>query len=182
MMSMRSHSLGRRGMEMAVGTLVTMIVGIVIIIAGIVIVNMVRDASIDEVGRVTSEQQARIRALLSEGKLVAVYPASARLRSGDAYTFALGVQNVVGADQFSVAVTSPNVATLKKTGEPAGKEWTAVYFENPDAGRSLDMPIRIIAGPAVERGEYAFIVTVSYKDASGEMVQYDTPQLFTVTI
>lgn len=164
-------------MELAINTLVVMILGILIVGSGIVLVSKISGSGIEVVEQLSKDKEQQLQSMLAQGQLVAVFPSSQEVAGGKSTTFGIGVFNVQDTEQvFSFSITSETAPV--GAGED---EWRISYIPLtvPSKGRAT-APIIVTPGNAVPAGTYTFIVNVTYQDA-GEAVPHET-RFFTVRV
>lgn len=179
-------SLNRKGFEVAVGTLVTIILGVLILGAGITLVWSIVDEGSNAATLLTGSAERELQQMLSQGKLVAVAPASIEIKAGETGTIGVGVHNRRleettfflsvpsgrDQDQFPVDIAPRNAPA------PIGA-WEIKYFEGLTipANEKAYAAISIHVPSDTPSGTYTFLVQVS------ETTQvYDSVRLFTVRV
>ncbi len=91
-------------MEMSVGTMVTIVLLMVVLVLGIFFVRQIFSAGTDAIYAIDAEVQSEIQKLFAEeGREVGIYPTSRRieLRQGDSGGFAFSIRNI--AEQATYA-------------------------------------------------------------------------------
>jgi hypothetical protein len=160
----------RSGMELAVSTLVVMILGILIIGGGIILVGKISGGGIDVIDKVSNDQQRDLQAMLTSGQLVAVTPAHQNFAGKD-LRFGLGISNHLGErTKFSISVTS-----AQGWGVNHLPDITINHTEQATA------PIIITVPSDAPQGTYTFLVNVTHT-ADGEIALYDSTRFFTVRV
>ena len=165
----------RKGVELAVNTVVVLILGVIVVGAGVALVwDLVREGSAFA-GEVSTAQRSRLAQLYGEGQLVAVTPQSLELRAGDRGQVAVGVRSILSAEEaFTVGVrgTGPD--------EQPAAGWRIVHFTDltvrPDL--SADVAVAVTPPETAPRGVYTFIVKITRSDGA----VYDSPRFFTVRV
>lgn len=179
-------SLNRKGFEVAVGTLVTMILGVIILGAGTLLVWQIVDEGTDVAVHLTGGVERELQQLLSQGKLVAVAPPSIELKAGETGTVGVGILNRrleettfflsvpsgLDQDQFPIDIAPRN------TPAPPSM-WEIKHFEGItiSANEKAFAAISITAPKDTPSGTYTFLVHVS----EGTQL-YDSARLFTVRV
>src|SRR3989344_5188244 len=95
-MKIKSLKSKKAAMEMSVGTMVTIVLLMVVLVLGIFLIQRIFRAGTNAIDSVDSEVQSQIQKLFSEeGKTIAVYPTSREitLSKGDRKGFAFSVRN-----------------------------------------------------------------------------------------
>jgi hypothetical protein len=175
--------MGRKGFELAISTLVVMILGIVILGGGIMLLAKLVDSAQPIAEDLSTEQLRDLRRLLANGQLVATTPADQGVDAGKYASVGVMVENRLASDAtFTVDVVGkdnddkpiPLATSTKENGK-----WLISYFtELPvDADAQGTAIINIRPGKDVPRGTYIFIVTI---EEAGK--QYDLPRSFTLRV
>lgn len=175
--SLFSHSFSppksRKGMEIAINTLVVMILGILIVGGGMVLVAKISSGGAGIADEISKDQERGLAALLNEGQLVAAYPSAQTVPAGETRTYAIGVFTPGAAENFTITVAS---------GDINPSQWKVNYLPKlaTKPGKSATALITVMPTRSVPKGEYTFIVTVKYDDATADT--YDSPRFFTVKV
>jgi uncharacterized protein YneF (UPF0154 family) len=138
----------KAAMEMSVGTIVTIVLLMAVLILGIFLVQRIFKSSVNAIDEVDNEVQSQIRQLFAkEGNKIAIYPTSREitLEKGDTPKgFAFSVKNIdVEEAEFSYLIVADDVS---KCGSTFSKEKadnmligsSGVFTLGP--GNSLDLP------------------------------------------
>lgn len=162
-------------MEFAIGTLVTIILGVVIVGFGIVFVWNIVSQGEQVSTALTSSQERELEAMLASGKLVATTPQQRTIRAGETGTFGVAVLNRLDAETtFRIEVIGYDAAQ-----RPVPSTWSVRYFPDLVVGVNQDAKALVAVTPAQDapKGTYTFVVTV--RDMAGV---YDSPRIFTVNV
>ncbi|MBR9700245.1 hypothetical protein GOV11_00055 [Candidatus Woesearchaeota archaeon] len=169
--------MDRHGMELAIGTLVVIILGIIIVGMGITLIYMVLDLGEETIDAVTDSQRSELRQLIASGDLVAVTPGSVKIRAGESAIFAAGIENrLKKKTYFSIS--------MKGLDEARGEITWHTYLEpGPiDPNQYSDFLVIISVPVDALPGTYTFIVKVTYEELPDSFVQYDSKRFFTVIV
>lgn len=163
----------RKGMELAISTMVVMILGILIIGGGIVLVAKVSGGGIEVVSQVSREHKAALDQMLTAGQLVAATPSNQQVVAGKSVQYGIGIKNIEQSQTFDIAVASD--VTLGS----ADDEWRMSHLPNIEVKRDEQgtAPIIVTPGKEVQPGIYTFIVNIT---RNGET--YDSARFFTVSV
>lgn len=182
---MEIKSSKRAAMEMSVGTMVTIVLLMIVLVLGIFFIQKIFAAGTNAIDTIDSQVQSEIQKLFAqEGKKLAVYPTSRNvvLRKGDdPKGFAFSVKNDEGRTAFSFTVTATDVSNCRGT---FTKEIANSYLIggsgsfNLAEGNTLDLP-RLVR---FDVPESAPICTIIYNlDIQRDSQPYSTADIF-VTI
>lgn len=192
--------------QLSIGMLVTIIIGIVMLVLGIVFLRQIIGGAEELREDLDEQTEAQLIALLDQGQQVALPFNTQTIKRGGSYIFGVAVVNILNNDKpstFRVAIT-PGVAVDK-----AKKEFSPAELQNVDRQswvRHDALPfqlskndrqrlsIRIAVPSNAPQGMYTFNVEVcaqaakgatgtpcSIKDATG-MLRYDTVKKIYVTV
>ncbi|HIH24498.1 TPA: hypothetical protein HA251_05675 [Candidatus Woesearchaeota archaeon] len=165
-------------MEIAINTVVVMILGVIIVGGGIVMVTKLLGGGESSVAELSTQQKNTLERMMASGQLVALTPQNQVSLNGKGVSFGIGIDNRLGADTtFRIAVTKSgdnppgvgnlSVLVLPSLAIPANARDTAV------------VAVQKTSGKTVPPGIYTFIVNVTY----GTPAQvYDSVRFFTVTV
>jgi hypothetical protein len=159
-----------KGFELAISTLVVMILGVLIIGGGLLIVAKLTKSSTDAAGTLTANQRNHLKELMSTGQLVAVYPLSQTIPAGTSGTVGVGVENRLGTDAtFEVFV---------KDAQGNDASWARVLPTLDVANNKQAEAVIVLSPPkTLAQGTYTFLVNVTVADAT-----YDAVRVFTVRV
>ena len=171
----------RRGVELAINTVVVLILGVIIVGGGVAMVSVILHEGETIAKEVSQAQMRQLDTLYGQGYLVAVTPKRVDVRAGDTAVFALGAQNILKTPEvFAVNVvgTGPDGLPVP-LGSQVGS-WRVQYFPDlpVDPDKSAASPMGFTPPDTAARGVYTFIVTL--KQANGAI--YDSPRGFTVVV
>ncbi len=178
---LRIFPSSRAGVELAINTVVVLILGIIIVGGGIAMVWKLVDGGGDLAADVTSSQHARLAELYGDGQLVAVAPQSIEVRAGDRGSVAVGVRSILNdPETFTIQVTGTGPDGLEvPIGTQVGS-WRLGYFEDlevrPD--ERAEAAIAILPPENAPQGTYTFIVKIVRADQT----LYDSARFFTVRV
>jgi hypothetical protein len=181
--------IGRRGFEIAIGTLVVMILGILVVGGGTLLVYKVVQGGKDVVGKLP-QQCEYLRKTMPEGQLVTACPADQTVTGGESVTYGIAVENkLTAATSFGVWVQAFNSSGDEITGKndcksASTKAW-CWYNLNITGLQPLKTEVAnliVRPGRSVPAGEYTFIVTISYLGASNVRTAYDSARSFTMRV
>jgi archaellin len=166
------RSAGKRGIELAAGTMVTLLVAIIILSASMVLTYRVLCAAADYSADVDARTQSQIESLLGgRGEVVVAQNSHTARRAGNALcgtggvesaTFVLGVRNIFdGGYEFTVRVEgeagAPGNIQIPTNSTLDGAVNGTYYLE---AGERRTIPILIIHNGTSERGQHAYNIRV----------------------
>lgn len=178
----------KKGFELSATMLVVIILGIVILIAGLNIFFSAYDKTIELKESVDTQTQRQLESLLDDGGLVVVPVTSKVGERGDVVDFNLGVNNERGQDEkFTIQVeyldgTGNDVFKVNCEWGQCGPLWNKNEFTLKNNEQKY-VPIRIIIPKKTSKGQYVFYLDVMYKEeASGSYEKYGARQLLTVNI
>jgi hypothetical protein len=173
---MRSFLSSRRGMEMAVGMLVTIILGIIILGGGIILLRQLTDNGEQITTQLSSEHQAQLRKMLTEGQLVATYPSSQRVVAGKTVIYGLAVQNRLGmAKTFTIST-----GVLDDKDMAVSNADMKVAFLSPitlQNNEQQELVLAITPKDTLAAGVYTVLVNVTTPEGL-----YDSTRFFTVRV
>jgi len=138
----------KAAMEMSVGTIVTIVLLMSVLILGIFLVQKIFSSSTNAIDTIDNEVQNQITQLFSdEGKKLGVYPTSREItikKKDDLKGFAFSVKNIgVESEDFSYSIRASDVS---RCGKGFTKEIAESYllgksdFFSLGPGNSFDMP------------------------------------------
>ncbi len=168
--------MNRRGFQVAISTMVVILLGIVLLSGGIYLLRLVTEETIGLNTQLTGTYREQLKGMLTAGQLVAVYPSQAVVGVGETGLFGLGIDNRLGRNEtFSLSVTVLDEAGGSVPAEVVARLFTeAVRLEQNER---QELPI-VLAPRGGAAGVYTVIVTVT--DSSGGV--YDSPEFFTLTV
>lgn len=172
----------RAGVELAINTVVVLILGIIIVGGGIAMVWNLVEGGTDLVADVTDAQTRDIEERFADGQLVATAPQSMEIRAGDRGSAAVGVRSILSAQEtftLNIAGTGPDGQPVTSNGQVGS--WKLIYFPDltVDAQKRAAAAITIIPYKDADAGIYTFIVTVTRADGT---TIYDSARIFTVRV
>lgn len=165
-------------MEIAINTVVVMILGVIIVGGGIVMVTKLLGGGEDAITELSTQQKNALERMMASGQLVALSPQNQVSLNGKGVSFGIGIDNRLGANTAFAIVVKPSgdnpsgvvnlsVLVLSSLAIPANARDTAV------------VAVQKTRGTTVPPGTYTFIVNVTY----GTPAQvYDSVRFFTVTV
>lgn len=171
----------RAGVELAINTIVVLILGIVVLIAGGVIIKNLLSEAPGIVKKLSAKQIGDLEGQLTDGQLVAVSPQAQTSYGGKWVGFGLGVRNTLSTDEtFGVDIyySPENVPSVNPN-------WSIQYFKTLDVAKGDRETTIINIGEnarqkkTVAPGVYTFIVNVTYGSPAKV---YDSVRFFTVTV
>ncbi len=175
----------RSGMELAINTLVVMILGVIIVGGGIYFLQVILTGTQDLPNSLTAGQRNEINRQISNGQLVAVAPMMQSTPNAKLVTFGIVIDNRLNADKnytinISFSTENPNyicvgnwsIMYMKGMTVKQNERGTALVSVGAKKGMAKDIPA----------GTYTFLVAVTYKDDSGQVVLYDSKRFFTVVV
>lgn len=145
---------GKKGFELSINLIVTLILAIVILSFGIYFVKMIYEKSTEM--KLTLDQQTEIELerLMDSGEKVSIYPGRRTVGSGEMATFGLGVLNIQDIKNFKIKIkfdesiglraipkiltaekSGENSLTISKTIEKNNKEKTLIGIKISNAGK-----------------------------------------------
>jgi hypothetical protein len=174
--------MARKGFEIAVSTLVILVLGIIIVSGGILLLRNISSGSNELVDQITTSQRAGLRDLLNQGQLVAVYPGNLKIAGGKSATAGLIVLNTHdarpdGAEEF---IISHRVEDEQGQETPNTAKLAVRYINVMELARNEQQEAILVVKPAedIDAGAYTVIVTVT--DGNNEL--YDSARFFTVRV
>ncbi len=181
--SLHSSSLSssRSGMELAIGTLVVMILGVIIVGGGILLIKMITDKSINLNDNLNSDVQRQLQDATLRGQLVGIAPSSQISYGAKDAVFGIRVVNRDFSDEVNF-----NVNAIHAENNLAQNNWSIQFFHSlkvPAHDRKDAMVVvGALKGKQVPAGTYTFIVNITYIDSNGDEKVYDAPRFFTVLV
>ncbi len=172
----------RRGMELAIGTLVVMILGIILVGGGILLVKMITDKSVTLNDNLNANVQRQLQDSVLRGQLVAVAPSSQVSYGAKDAIYGVRIVNrdATNDNEYTVQVThaQDNLAQAN---------WSIVYLNTTKVAandrKDAMIVVGALRGKQVPSGTYTFIVKIFYEDNDGTgMKIYDAPRFFTVLV
>jgi len=94
----------RKGVELAINSIVVIIIGIVILSAGVFLVYKIVNAGQTTSEQLSSDVKRGLREELAQGQLVAVYPGSQNIEGNERSTTGVMIQNRLDAADFKATV------------------------------------------------------------------------------
>lgn len=167
--------MNRKGFELAVNTLVVLILGFIIVGGGILLLAQILEGEGALAQEISAQQAQEVREQLTRGKLVAVYPTSTHAESGDSVIIALGIENRLrDGENFSVAIRGYDAS------DNLGPTSWATYFDavQVPANAQRSFPLVIEIPETASPGTYTFVVEVLDENA----LPYDSKRSFIVKI
>jgi hypothetical protein len=186
-MARRSFSLSllssRRGIEIAISTIVVMVLGIIIIAGGILMLTDLLNAGGDTSKAFTAEHIKAVERMMADGQLVAVAPLTQMSPAAKPVSFGLGIDNRLDADKnFIISV---DYSPENPGGMNVERNWTKIFLKQLRVAQNERQTAVIVVGAnkskTVPVGTYTFIVKADYTDAAGTHI-YDSPRFFTVVV
>jgi hypothetical protein len=179
---MRSSNKG--AIQLSLNFLVTIIIALVLLAAGIVLLRQFVDASVSVQVDVDQRTQDRLAALLDQGQQVAVPFSTKELKRGDEHTFVVGVLNILDEQQsaFKILIDSSTAVDKEGNNVPVElDEWVSYITDSFSIGKGKHHNARVLltVPNSAPSGTYIFNVEVINTD-SGE--RYDTLRKITVII
>lgn len=183
----------KKGIELAINTLVIMILGLVILIAGTSIFFKAYNKTVEMSEEVDSQTQKRLADLLNDGSSVVVPITSKEAERGKRVDFNLGVNNELLRDAtFKVEVeymdSTGNDVLDKQNCDWENEDWGKCgpfYIKELFELRNNEqkfLPIGIIVPKEASKGQYIFGLDVLVLDEGGNYVSYGTRQLLTINL
>jgi hypothetical protein len=159
-----------KGFELAISTLVVMILGVLVIGGGLLIVAKLTKSSTDVAGTLTANQRNHLKEVMSNGQLTAVYPLSQTIKAGESGTVGVAVENRLGSDaSFDI---------LLKDAQGATPSWAKVIPTIDVANNKQSEAVILLSPPKnTPQGTYTFLVNVTVADAT-----YEAVRVFTVRV
>lgn len=179
---MRNDILGKRGFELAINTLVVIILGIVILGGGFAIIKNITDIGSEVLEGVDASTQKQIDTLLARGELLAL-PTNEVSGPYDSYLFVLGYSNRLPlAYAFEPNITP--ISVIQKEGtvityadDP--NQFPPAFIENFNQGVVLNpneqarsVPFSITFEKGMPQGTYTYKVRVFYNDTIDRNTTY----------
>jgi hypothetical protein len=173
----------RAAMEMSVGTMVTIVLLMIVLVLGIFFIQRIFNSGTNAIDSIDNQVQAEIQKLFAEeGKPLAVYPTSRDItinKGDDPRGFAFSVKNDgAGPTAFTYTVTATDVANC---GGSFTQEMANGYLIggtgsfNLAQGNTLDLP-RLVR---LEVPQSAPVCTIIYNlDVQRESEPYSTADIF----
>jgi hypothetical protein len=172
----------RKGFEMAISTVVVMILGILIIGGGVIMLRQLTKSGEGAVDDLSKSQIAALNGLLTQGQLVAVFPSNGVITAGDTKVFGAAVVN---------KLTSPTDFTVRhRVIDPAGAPLPAnspvlqvTYLDPPTMQKDTKQTIALAVKPAdtAPPGVYTVLVNITSVVGAADKT-YDTVRFFTVRV
>ncbi len=171
----------RRGVELAISTVVVLILGVIIVGGGVALVSVILQEGETIATEVSQAQMRQLDTLYGQGYLVAVTPKRVDVRAGETAIFAVGAHNILKTPEtllLSVSGTGPDGLPVP-LGTQVGS-WRSQYFPDlpVDPDKSAASPMGFTPPDTAPRGTYTFIATLKREDGS----VYDSPRAFTVVV
>jgi uncharacterized membrane protein len=165
--------VGRKGFELAISTLVVMILGIIILAGGIVLLLKLTDKGFHTEDEFHDDQELALCLAASQGQLVAVCPSTQTLAAGTSATYTLIVENHLDKKTFGIQAKAQN-----SQGNPEPRI-TVSFIPTLDVekNRQSRAKLTVHVEKTVPAGTYAVFVTVSQDAAT-----YDSVRFFTVHV
>jgi uncharacterized membrane protein len=171
----------RKGFEMAIGTLVVMILGIVIIAGGIILLRQLTASGEGAVAELNTNQVAELNKLLTKGQLVATFPSHQEVAAGKTVVFGVAVANKLDTKTFMLKTQVFNNLsadiTTQMTGPQLTLQVTNISSLKVQKNGEADAALAVTPAKGAPAGVYTIVVTV----LDGTVV-YDTPRFFTVRV
>jgi uncharacterized protein YneF (UPF0154 family) len=176
----------KAAMEMSVGTIVTIVLLMLVLILGIFLTQRIFQSSVNAIDEIDNEVQSQITQLFSkEGTKIAIYPTSRQItisKGDDPKGFAFSVKNLeVEEAEFSYLITADDIS---KCGSSFTEDMANNFLIggsgsfNLGPGNSLDLPRLVL----LDIPETAPPCTFSYNvEVKKDSVSYSGGQVF-VTI
>ena len=177
----------RSGMELAINTVVVIILGVAILIGGIYFMKVILSNGEKLPDTLTAGQRNELNLLLSRGQLVAVAPMTQTLSSSEPVTFGVAIDNRLDENKlFNMSVIfdsdNPNSGSLAN--------WSIIFMNgtnvNQNSRNNAIINVGVKKQKTVPKGVYTFIVNVTYDASINPAVQkyvvYDSTRFFTVIV
>jgi hypothetical protein len=168
-----------KGFELAISTLVVMILGVLVVGGGIALLAKIMMASEDLNADLPTRHLDELRERLTEGQLVATVPSNQKVVAGEAVTFGLAVKNALDTKTFTIDIKGKDENDADVTFGTGATQWSKVLFTDLtiEGGQEAIAKIIVVPGKNVPQGTYTFIVKVM----DGAEV-YDSARFFTVAV
>lgn len=181
--------LSKKGIELAISTFVVMIIGIIIVVAGIVVMRNLAKGSEDIVKTIDQITKNKIERMLSEGAQLAVPSTSSSIKGGEKYVFFFGLQNKLGTEKnFEIKIISPERGYDLRTGQsisiPEELSFNILLPKSDfklkpnEAETELSVMIKVPKG--MPKAGYPFRLEVYYKENNQDKF-YDA-QVLTINV
>jgi len=179
--------LHRKGFELAISTIVVMILGILVIGGGLLLVARLTDWSTGTAVDLSNEQIAALKQMMSKGELVAVYPDSQTVSPGKSAVFGVGIENRLNQlTSFSIDATARDQDGNDKTVNWTLAKLSIEFIPAIDIEKNEQKEEKIVVTPdkTAPRGTYTIFVNTSYKDPNNpaKSILYESIRFFTVLV
>lgn len=171
--------MNKKAFQMSVNILVVIILGIVILAAGIKLTTNLFDKSGHLIDSFTEQQKEQLaKTMLAGDKLIAMSPATQTMNRNDKVYFTIGMRNIIEGEArtFYVVVEPVLDTTLTKhtsdTTPVTSEEASAFFFKRDGQIKTLPQtlqqhetdfePLYIIPGKDAKRGTYTYDAYVCY--------------------
>jgi len=163
--------MNKRGIELGINFIVTLILAIVVLSFGIYFVRMIYERSAEMKLTLDQQTEMELERLMDSGEKVSLYPARRTVDNGEMATFGLGVLNIDNILQFKVKISPSSY-----NGISGGTDWIQTSERSNDFTLNIanNEKKKILIGvvPAGDSGKtYVFNVDVLY--GSGFSEKYD---------
>lgn len=162
----------KKGFELSISFLVTIIIGIVLLVSGIVLLNQFIGGSLEIKQQLDERTEQQLSALLESGELVAIPVNTATVQRGDSKVLGLGIINLEeNPVAFSVSLAlskayDKNDAEMTPTGFDINK-WVLYDGEKTLASKEqARMALLFMVPSDGQSGTYVFDVQVN---ANGQL-------------
>ena len=160
--------MNKKAIELSVNFFVVIILSIVMMSMGIMLIRNFFESAEEIKAEIDENTKAGIASLLSQGKMVAVFPAHGKIYGGQHGIVGLGILNVGNQADFTVSVEFNNAYNVTK-GEipenPPGVYDNWLFFDSGPyeliANEKVNVPIRIDILEGAESGTYIFNINVT---------------------
>ncbi|MDD9953005.1 MAG: hypothetical protein OXR66_01575 [Candidatus Woesearchaeota archaeon] len=160
----------KRGMEFAVGTLVVLILGLVIVGGGIVLVWNLAAESEQLAGDLTASQKEQLATMFTQGQLVAVYPGNVEARVNSDIVVGLGIENRMDDETFTIVVEVLDENHVVQA-------WQKAHVPTIAVGKNEHVVTPLALRVGSIPGTYTVLVSAMY---GTEL--YDSKRFFTVNV
>jgi hypothetical protein len=191
--------LSKGGLQLSIKFLVTIILAMTMLAAGILILRQFIDVTTDTQAQIDQRTQQRLSELLNAGEQIAIPFSRQSIRRGESYVFGVGILNIEEANTFRVNVDLSSA--YHKDNTPftnqeiinhqlrATAQKPPLWFLYDNLDQSLSKNQRKIINVLVSvpknapSGEYIYnVIVVRPSPPGGALAQYDKTRKIHITV
>ncbi len=167
----------RKGVELAINTIIVLILGLVILSMGFALVWQIvagGEKLSEDFSQTTRDQ---LKNMLQKGQLVALYPTNVEVNAGEQQVIGLMIQNrLEDSTEFDISVSWYDI-----NGDPMdGSDWYAINPPGEIESRTSGEAALALRPPdSAEQGVYTIVVSVTYDTPPS---QYDSKRSATISV